>query len=76
MKSKGLLLLAGLASLAGACSPGNSNDDVPPLPEQSAESANALMAEAERAASNAALRAETVGAPARSEATILNEVTP
>ncbi len=70
------LLFAGLAILTSACSPGNSGDNVPPLPDQTAESANALMAEAERAATNAAARAETVGPPARSQATISNEVTP
>ena len=75
MKARCRLLPTGLAALIAACSPGNSGD-VPPLPEQTAESANTLMAEAERAASNAAARAETVRAPARSQATILNEVTP
>jgi hypothetical protein len=62
--------------LASACSPGNTGDDVPPLPEQSAESANALMAEAERAAGNAAKRAETDGPPARSASETVNEETP
>jgi hypothetical protein len=75
MKTRHLLFPTALAALIAACSPGT-GDDVPPLPEQTAESANALMAEAERAATNAAARAETVGSPARSQATILNEVTP
>ncbi len=68
--------LVALALLASACSAGNSDDDVQPLPEQSGESANALMAEAERAAANAAKRAETDGSPARSASETVNEVTP
>ena len=65
-----------LAALATACSPGNSDDDVQPLPEQSADSANALMAEAERASANAAARAETDAPPARSASETVNEVRP
>ena len=65
-----------LAGLAGACSPGNKEDDVQPLPEQSGDSANALMAEAERASANAAARAETDGVSARSASETVNEETP
>ncbi|WP_338504431.1 hypothetical protein V6R86_10695 [Sphingomonas kaistensis] len=75
MRSRSSALLA-LAALTAACSPGNSNDDVQPLPEQSADSANALMAEAERASANAAARAETERLPARSASETVNEDTP
>jgi outer membrane PBP1 activator LpoA protein len=65
-----------LAVLITACSRGNSSDDVPPLPEQTAETANALMSEADRAAGNAAARSATAGAAARSSQASVNEVTP
>jgi outer membrane PBP1 activator LpoA protein len=74
--SRRLPALLVLAALATACSPGNSDDDVQPLPEQSADSAKALMVEAERASANAAARAETERAPARSAREIVNEETP
>lgn len=76
MNGRRFLLLGSVISLACACSPANTGGDVPPLPEQTAESANALMAEAERAAANAAERAETGGAPARSPDNTLNEEMP
>jgi hypothetical protein len=72
----GLLFVAAMALLAGACSKGSSDDEVPALPEQTAESANALMAGAERAAADAARRSETAGVAARSRGTDVNEVTP
>jgi hypothetical protein len=64
------------ALLTCACSRGDTADDVPPLPDQTAETAYALMAEAERAAGNAAMRAETSAAPARSIANPVEEETP
>jgi hypothetical protein len=64
------------ALLTCACSRGDTTGDVPPLPDQTAETANALMAEAERAAGNAATRAETSTAPARSNNNPVEEETP
>ena len=68
--------LIAAALLASACSRSDSGDDVPPLPEQTADTANALMTEAERAAGNAAARSETEPRPARSATETVNEVTP
>ena len=68
-------LLAALG-LLGSCSSGQSEGDVPPLAEQSADSTNALMAEAERASANAAARAETDRSPARSASETVNEGMP
>jgi outer membrane PBP1 activator LpoA protein len=65
-----------LTVLITACSGSNSSDDVPPLPEQTAETANALMSEADRAAGNAAARSATADAAARSSQASVNEVTP
>lgn len=76
MTGQRLIALIALALLASACSPGNTGDDVQPLPEQSAESANALMAEAERAAGDAAKRAETDTPAARSANETVNKETP
>lgn len=73
-RSSYLLLLIALA--AGACSRSDTSDDVPPLPEQTAETGNALMVQAERAARDAAARAETEQPPARSATETANEVTP
>ncbi|NJC06354.1 outer membrane PBP1 activator LpoA protein [Sphingomonas kaistensis] len=70
----GLILLAALA--LSACSRSETSDDVPPLPEQPAETGKALMTEAERAAGNAAARAETETPPARSATETVNEETP
>lgn len=69
------LLILSLALALGACSGGGGGDDVPPLPEQNAETANQLMGEAERAAANAAARMETVPRPARSGSATVYEVT-
>ncbi|UUR08533.1 hypothetical protein [Sphingomonas glaciei] len=73
-RARCLLVLAAL--LTGACSRSDTSDDVPPLPDQTAETGNALMAEAERAAASAATRAETEPAPARSATETTNEVRP
>lgn len=67
------LSLATLLLLAAACS-NESGSDIPPLPKETAETANQLMVEAERAAGNAQGRAEPKAAPAGSSA-ISNEVT-
>jgi hypothetical protein len=64
------------ALLACGCSGGDTGEEVPPLPEQTAQTGNALMAEAERAAGNASRRAETAGGVARSDRATINEVTP
>ncbi|GLR48452.1 hypothetical protein [Sphingomonas astaxanthinifaciens] len=62
--------------LLAACSQEERND-VPPIPEPTAESANQLMAEAEKASANAAARAEPKAPPERSAAdNTTNEVTP
>jgi hypothetical protein len=66
-------LLAALL-LVSACSQ-DTGTDIPPLPEESADSANALMSEAERAAGNAQRRAEPKPAPAGSSGATTNEVT-
>jgi hypothetical protein len=63
------------ALILPACSGGDSGEDVAPLPKQTAETANALMNEAEQAASNAANRAATAGTAARSGQAEANEVT-
>ena len=68
-------LATSLLLLTAACSRGDTQDDVPPLPEQTSETANALMAEAERAAVDAAA-AETSNGAARSGNATVNEVTP
>ena len=67
--------LAGLAPLLllAACQ-SETGSDIPPLPKETAESANQLMAEAERAAANAQRRAEPKAAPGGS-GTNSNEVT-
>lgn len=65
-----------LLLLAAACSRSDTADDVPPLPEQNAETANLLMREAERAAGDAAARAETSGETDRSGGSITNKETP
>jgi hypothetical protein len=62
--------------LVSACSGGDTVEDVPPLPEQTAETANTLMADAERAADAASKRAATSTSAARSRSTTDNEVTP
>lgn len=49
-----LLLLAALLALA-SCAEESANE-LPPLPKETAESANALMREAENAAANAQVR--------------------
>jgi hypothetical protein len=67
---------AATALLIGACSGGDTGSDVPPLPEQTAESGNAVMAEAEKAASDAAQRSATSADQARSPSKSSNEVTP
>jgi hypothetical protein len=69
------LLVLSLALGLNACSGGGGGDDVPPLPEQNAETANQLMSEAERAAANAASQMETVPRAARSGSATVNEVT-
>lgn len=69
-------LAVAAALLASACSSGAADKDVPPLPEQTAETGNALMAEATRAAGNASARAETGGSADRSQGATVNEVTP
>jgi hypothetical protein len=63
-------------ALLAACS-SDSGTDVPPLPKETAETANQLMAGAVNAASEAAARKETEPkrAPEGSSATT-NEVTP
>ena len=61
--------------LAAGCSGGDTGEDVSPLPEQTAATANALMTEAENAAGNAAARAETAPPANRSDAQTTNEVT-
>jgi uncharacterized lipoprotein YajG len=72
---KALLPAAALLVLA-ACSQEEQND-VAPLPEPTAESANRLMAEAEKASANAAARAEPKAGPERSAAdNTTNEVKP
>lgn len=68
------VVLAGAAALLAACS-SESASDVPPLPKESAETANQLMEDAEQAAGAAAARMEPKMAPAGSPATT-NEVTP
>ena len=72
MKHRAVLLLL----LATACSRPDTTEEVPPLPEQDANSANLLMTEAQQAADNAEARAETSGEAARSAGTSVNEVTP
>lgn len=62
-----------LLVLLSACS-ADPGDDVPPLPKQTAETANQLMGEAERAAGNAQRRMEqapptTRSLPANNEVT-------
>ena len=69
-----LLALLLAATLASACS-SDQGSDIPPLPKQDAESANALMREAEGAANNAQARLEQTRPAVRSTATT-NEVTP
>ncbi|GAA4038864.1 hypothetical protein GCM10022281_19630 [Sphingomonas rosea] len=69
------LVPLGLALALAACSQDNGND-VAPLPEPTAAGANNLMAEAERAAANAAKRAEPNSGSARSAGETNNEVTP
>jgi len=66
--------LLGALLLLAACS-SDPNDDVPPLPKPTDDTARALMQEAEGAAANAQRRAEQTDAPARS-ATQTNEETP
>lgn len=65
-----------LALLLSACSGGSDSADIPALPKETAETGNALMAEAEKAANNAAARGETARVPARSAGETENEVTP
>jgi hypothetical protein len=62
------------AALLAACSDNNGASDIPPLPPETADTANQLMAEAERAAANAQGRVEPKAAPAGSAPTS-NEVT-
>jgi len=63
----------GLLLLLGACS-AEPASDVPPLPKENADSANALMREAEQAAQNAGERAEPKPSSARSAPETSNEV--
>lgn len=72
----GLSLPLSVSLLLAACSGGDTTQDVPPLPEQTAETGNALMSEAERAAGNASRRAATSTGAARSPSATNNEVTP
>jgi PBP1b-binding outer membrane lipoprotein LpoB len=64
------------ALLVSACSGGDTVEDVQPLPEQTAETANALMTDADRAADAASKRAATSTGAARSRTITDNEVTP
>jgi hypothetical protein len=68
------LALIAATLLLSACSQ-ESGTDIPPLPEESADSANALMREAEGAAANAQGRAEPKAAPGGSAPATTNEVT-
>ena len=65
--------LLALLVLATACS-SEPESDIPPLPKETAETANELMAEAERAAADADLQAEPK-AGAESSSPTSNEVT-
>ncbi|GAA4009508.1 hypothetical protein [Sphingomonas humi] len=76
MKAGGLLLLSAALLVTAGCSASDTGDDVPPLPNQTAETANALMAQAENAAADASIEAETRRAPARSGSATVNKDTP
>lgn len=65
-------LLLGGALLTTACSQEERNE-IPPLPEPTAEGANALMAEAERAAANAANGVEPDRGSGRSGSETINK---
>jgi outer membrane PBP1 activator LpoA protein len=72
----GILTAVAAALLLSACSGGDTTDVVPPLPEQTPETANALMDEAQKAAGNASARGETARPIGRSDRETVNEVTP
>ncbi len=63
-----------LVLLLGACSAAP-DAEIPPLPEQTADTANRLMVAAEKASRDAAVRTEPAADPKRSVPTT-NEVTP
>ena len=68
------LALLSAAILLAACSSDSERSDIPPLPPETAETANQLMREAERAAANAQKGMEPKSGPAGSPPTS-NEVT-